>query len=106
MPDYKGLLEITKLNENLLEPALRYCKGKKFLDITIAGHYRPSVPRIKESKIDFTNSRFFIKGITAEGIDIIKKPEDEKGNRPFNETFNLDKTFNVDSIIKGEAKLF
>ena len=50
--------------------------------------------------------KFIIQKMTAEGIDIIEMPKDKEGKRPFNVTFNFNNEFNIDSIIKGEVKLF
>ena len=51
--------------------------------------------------------QFFIQDLTAPGIDIIEAPpESQEEKRPFNITFNFNTDFNIDSIIKGEAKLF
>ena len=106
MPAANILLEVTKLSEDELERALKYCQEKNFLDVRISKNNGLFVSRIKESEIDIINRRLFIKGITAAGIDVIEKPQDEKGEKPFNLTFNLNNEFNIESIIKGEAKLF
>ena len=52
------------------------------------------------------DGQFWIKDITAQGIDIIESPQDENGSRPFNIVFNFNADFNIDSITKREAKLF
>ena len=93
MPGTDRLIEATKLSEDELDRALKYCKEKEFVHVE-------NINTIGGSK------EFWIKGITAGGIDIIEKPEDERGKRPFNLTFNFNNEFNVDSMIKGEAKLF
>ena len=95
MPDPQKLLEVTKLSEDQLNRTLKYCQEKKFIDLDIR--------TINEGHIEYSSG---IKKITAAGIDIIEKPEDEKGNKPFNVTFNIKNDVNVDSMIKGEAKLF
>lgn len=90
MPDRQRLLEVTKLSHDQLERALKYCEEKKFIQRDMV-----QTPN--------GNIAFWIKDVTAEGIDSIEK-KDERGNRRFNAIFNLN--INVDSIIKGEAKLF
>ena len=95
MPDQEGLLEVTKLSEVQLKRALKYCKEKKFVDIDIR--------TLNSGDMEYSS---WIKDITAAGIDVIEKPQDEKGERSFNVTFNFNNEFNVDSILKGEAKLF
>ena len=93
MPDPNTLLEATKLSQDQLKRALKYCQEKKFVEQNMVG------------TID-GNVAYWIKDITSAGIDIIEKPEDEKGEKAFNVTFNFKNEFKVDSIIKGEMKLF
>jgi|SRR3989344_7060447 len=93
IPNFNELLDKTKLEKEKLERALEYCQGKSFVDIKIN-------KRLSGDKF------YLIKAITAFGIDIIEKKEDNEGKRPFNVTFNFNNEFNIDSIIKGEAKLF
>ena len=95
MPDREGLLEVTKLSEVQLKRALKYCKEKRFVDIDIR--------TLNNGDMEYSS---WIKDITAAGIDIIEKPEDEKGEKPFNVIFNFNNEFKIDSIIKGEAKAF
>ncbi len=89
IPNFKKLLEVTKMGEAELKRALKYCREKDF----IVG-------------LKMVDGRFLIKDITACGIDIIESPQDEMGNRPFNVTFNFNTNFDIESIIKGEVKLF
>lgn len=97
VPEYKKLIEITKLNEERLKRALKYCYEKNFIDLEIS--YGLGMKKM--------DGHFWIKDITSEGIDIIEAPaEKPEQKRPFNITFNFNNEFNVDSIIKGEAKLF
>ena len=92
--DFDLLLDVTKLSETLLEQALSYCKGEKFLDVAIL-YVR------NRNRTDI-----LIKDITAAGINIIEKEKDETGKRPFNVAFNLNDEFKIESILKGETKLF
>lgn len=89
VPNFKKLLEVTKIDEAELKRALKYCHEKDF----IVG-------------LRMMDGRFLIKDITARGIDIIESPQDKMGKRPFNVTFNFNTNFDIESIIKGEAKLF
>ncbi len=93
VPNFNELLNITKLNEIDLKTSLDYCLDKSFIEANVV---RPGGRRV-----------FIIQKITSDGIDIIEKPaETPKEKRPFNLTFNFNTDFNIDSIIKGEAKLF
>jgi len=90
---FNELQQQINLDENKLMRALEYCYDKGFLDLEI---------------INFMGGgkSITIKRITADGIDIIEKPAEQSNKRPFNVTFNFNNEFNVDSIIKGEVKLF
>ena len=94
LPEFKELLSLSGLDDNKLMRALDYCHDKGFIEL-------------KVTKFMGGNSLYDIKKITSHGVDIIEAPAekpDEK--RPFNITFNFNNEFNVESIIKGEAKLF
>lgn len=92
VPNFRDILETTKLNEIELKTALDYCLDKYFIDANVIS---PGGIR-----------KFIIKKITAEGIDIIEMPKNKEGKRPFNVTFNFNNEFNIDSFLKGEMKLF
>ena|SRR3989338_11015186 len=94
LPDFKELSTQSGLDENKLMRALDYCHDKHFIEL-------------KVTKFLGGNSMYDIRRITSEGIDIIEAPaEKPEEKRPFNITFNFNNEFNVESIIKGEAKLF
>ena len=93
IPHFQALVEQTKYDENQLMRALFYCSGKCFLSLNVKTMSNgKKIVRIDE--------------ITDKGIDIVEKPADESKEKPFNVTFNFYNEFNVESIIKGEAKLF
>jgi len=96
VPKFEELLKSTKLKDEELKRALKYCHEKAFIDLQIFSG-------IGMKKMD---GHFLIKDIAARGVDIIEKPADKGGNKPFNVTFNFNTDFNIESIIKGEAKLF
>jgi len=97
VPDFKELLELTKLEEDEMKRALKYCHEKRFIDLKI-------IYGMGQTQMQGV---FWIKDFTSLGIDIIEAPSDEKEEkRPFNVTFNFNTDFNIESIIKGEAKLF
>lgn len=94
--NFKKLLEVTKLEEYKLKRSLKYCCEKQFIDLEIT--YGIGIRRM--------DGEFWIKDITAIGIDIIENPQNKNDSGPFNVTFNFNNDFNIDSIIKGEVKLF
>jgi len=97
MPKFKELLEISKLNEQELKRALKYCYEKGFIDLKI----------IFGLGMTQMQGEFWLKDLTSIGIDIIESPRvQSQEKRPFNITLNFNNEFNVESIIKGEAKLF
>ena len=96
VPEFKELLKISKLDKDELKRALKYCYEKGFIDLEIV--YGMGMTKME--------GQFWIKDFTSIGIDIVEMPKDEKGKRPFNITFNFNTDFNIESIIRGEAKLF
>ena len=96
VPNIEQLLKTTGLPEDALKRGLKYCYEKDFIDLKI-------IETIGTTKMF---GPFLIKDITAQGIDIIENPENEKRKKPFNLTFNFNTKFNIESFIKGEAKLF
>ncbi len=96
VPKFEELLKSTKLEEGELKRALKYCLEKNFIDLEIM--YGMGMKKM--------DGGFWIKDILAQGIDIIESPKDENGKRPFNITFNFNTDFNIESILKGEVKLF
>lgn len=90
-PQFSKLLEETKLQREQLERVLEYCNDEGFLEIKI-------IKMLSGEKI------FNILRITSKGINTIEKPKEKSGKSLFNLMFNTN--LNIESIIKGEAKLF
>ena len=96
VPEFNRLIDTTKLKEGELKRALKYCHEKSYIALEIV--YGMGMKKMDGS--------FDINDITSHGIDIVEMPAQNEGIRPFNVTFNFNDEFNIDSIIKGEAKLF
>lgn len=87
----KELLDKTKLQKEQLQQALEYCNDEEFLEINI-------------KKMLSGDKIIRILKITSKGINTIEKPKEKFGKSLFNLTFNTN--LNIESILKGEIKLF
>lgn len=101
------LLTETEWDKIRLHNAIEYCDNKGFIKTnnsygTTSGFDLTN--RLKGS--DVTNSfAWLIFNISDLGIDVIEEHiPDSKNN--FNIVFNFNNEFNIESFIKGEAKLF
>ena len=95
-PGLQEIIDETGWEGHRLENALSYCEDNGFIASSkTMGNINGVQTRV-------------IKGLTSSGIDIVENTETEEGKREFNVNFNLtfNNEFNIDSIIKGEAKLF
>lgn len=95
-PDINDLFEVTKWEASQIENALDYAERKGFLK---------SIKTMGNNK--GVQNRASIE-LTEEGVDLIEETNTQEGRNEFNVTFNfnMNNEFNIDSIIKGEAKLF
>ncbi len=96
VPTFDELITTTQLQKQELKIVLKYNYEKEFIDLKM----------YSSMGIILMDAPFIIKNITAKGIDIIEKPADELGKKEFNVIFNFNNEFNIESIIKGEMKLF
>jgi len=72
-PKFEKLLEISKLEEGELKRALKYCSEKYLIDLNIS--YGMGMKKM--------DGFFWIKDITAQGIDIIENSIEENGKSLF-----------------------
>jgi hypothetical protein len=97
MPTIKELIELTNWEPHTLKNAINYCKEKNYIKL---------LEIFGSDKFGIQN--MIIQDITSEVIDIIENTNDEVGKKEFNTIFNLtiNNEFNIESIVKGEVKLF
>jgi hypothetical protein len=95
-PNQQTLFEATGWVPHRMDNALEYCEENGFLTSRKVMGTVGGIPHR------------VIMRLTSTGVDIVENTLTEDGKREFNVIFNvaINNEFNIDSIIKGEAKLF